>query len=451
MPTRTPTCIVIGAGLAGLTAALRLVQRGWKVDVIEAFPDYGGRVYTYRFPEAPHLNCELGGEWIGEHHIRMQALCREFALPLQLHRYAFAFPDNLRPAKFYPAGGWPFSSKNEREFKKFGREFMNTKKFDLGKQKLLDRYDWWTWLGKLGFTRDELLRRDLMDSTDFGESIRLTSAFVAAGEYFGSDIYDEMDWKVKGGNHLLPDAMAKRIRRDHPRAIHLNRRATEISQKDTRVEVRAEFYDASRMPRRTGKQYVYRADFGICAIPARTLNQICWDPPLPEEHSQAADQLQYCRIMKTVALYDDRFWSKPKKNGFSLFTSGVSDFCFESTQRQRGPGGILCSYAIGDKADDLASANPEDLKAWITNDVLLASGKPKDSVQATAMQSCSWQGNPFSQGAYAFYRSGQWFTVRPTLQRSHLRVHFAGEHLDEEWQGFMEGAVRTGEDAAARL
>jgi monoamine oxidase len=63
----------------------------------------------------------------------------------------------------------------------------------------------------------------------------------------------------------------------------------------------------------------------------------------------------------------------------------------------------------------------------------------------------SWQKSRSFQGAYAFYRSGQWFTVRPALLRPHLRVLFAGEHLDDNWQGFMEGAAQSGEDAAARL
>jgi monoamine oxidase len=55
------------------------------------------------------------------------------------------------------------------------------------------------------------------------------------------------------------------------------------------------------------------------------------------------------------------------------------------------------------------------------------------------------------QGRYAVYRPGQWFTVRPQLHRPHGRVLFAGEHLSEAWQGFMEGAVETGEAAAKQL
>jgi monoamine oxidase len=384
----------------------------------------------------------------------VRALCKQFNLRLQRHRYSYFFPNNLKPAPFYPANAHPFSPRADRALRAFLIKYLNPKRFDLCDQKLLDKYDWWTWLGNLGFTRNELLRRDLMDSTDFGESIRLTSAYVAAGEYAGSNDTDEMDWKITGGNQQLPRAIVNRIRGTGLGSFHRNRRATEIYQKNEAVEVHAEFYPPdARRPSLSSrhKQYVYKADFCICAIPARVLNDIRWFPALPEEQSQAADELQYCRITKTAILYPRRFWSKPSKNGFAIFTDGVSDFCFDSTQRQPGPQGILCSYAVGDKADDIDAATKSDMEKWITDDTLLASGKKKGSLKAINSVHQSWQKNPFTKGAYAFYRSGQWFTVRPLLARPHARVHFAGEHLDEDWQGFMEGAVRTGEDAAARL
>jgi monoamine oxidase len=458
MALKTPSCIIIGAGLAGLAAGLQLVERGWAVEIFEAFPVFGGRVMTHHFEEAPDLNCELGGEWIGEHHYRMRALCRHFNLELQDHRYAFSFPNNNHPAPFYPAGSWPFRA-DEHAFKKFLKEFKDPAIYDLSKHKDLDHYDWWSWLsGKLGFSLEDLRRRDLMDSTDFGETIRLTSAYIGAGEYAASNDYDEMDSKIVGGNRLLPEAMLKKILDSGKGSLHLSYRVTEVHQEGTTVNVRAEPYIPSfdgEPKKADGPPVNSTADFCICTVPARSLNSIRWIPKLPPAHAAAADQLQYCRIMKTAVLYDERFWtksaSKPAGGGYSWFTKGVSDFCFESTQGQDYPGGILCSYAVGDKADDLASASPSDLQRWITEDILTASGLPKDQIIARAIQAVPWQSNPFTGGAYAFYRSGQSFTVGALLQRAHLRVHFAGEHLDEDWQGFMEGAVCTGEVAAARL
>jgi len=66
---------------------------------------------------------------------------------------------------------------------------------------------------------------------------------------------------------------------------------------------------------------------------------------------------------------------------------------------------------------------------------------------ARAIRQQAWQQDPFTGGAYACYRPGQWFTVRPALSRPFERVFFAGEHI-ADWQGFMEGAVVTGQAAA---
>jgi monoamine oxidase len=163
-----------------------------------------------------------------------------------------------------------------------------------------------------------------------------------------------------------------------------------------------------------------------------------------------AKQLQYSRIMKTAVLYMDRFWGTRRRGGFSVFTNRASDFCFESTYGQHGDKGILCSYATGDKADDLANERSKNnVMRWITEDVVAAT-RPAANVRIAPIDIAwkAWQHDSCIGGAYAFYRPGQWFTVRPALGERHHRVHFAGEHLSDEWQGFMEGAVETGQRAA---
>ena len=82
---RSYSCIIIGAGLAGLAAANAL--RNWNVTVLEARPRLGGRVNSFNFKENPELVCELGAEWIGASHDRMQALCSDFKIPLSDHRF----------------------------------------------------------------------------------------------------------------------------------------------------------------------------------------------------------------------------------------------------------------------------------------------------------------------------------------------------------------------------
>jgi monoamine oxidase len=195
----------------------------------------------------------------------------------------------------------------------------------------------------------------------------------------------------------------------------------------------------------------HEADFCVCAIPAHCMVDIEWNPR-PNEKLEAANELQYARITKTAVLCSYRFWPQPRKGGFSVCTSLASDFVFDSTYGQKGSTKrILCSYAVGDKADDIASAPLDKLKDWIAEDVANSQDlhwTAADSARpAIDIAQQPWQADRFTRGAYAFYRPGQWFTVMPKLKKRFGRVYFAGEHI-AEWQGFMEGAVETGYKAA---
>jgi monoamine oxidase len=450
-------CVVIGAGLAGLAAAYRLVTLGWTVDVLEADDRIGGRVLTREFKRKgrPSLFYELGGEWIGTSHTRMKALCREFKLDRMGHRYSFAFWEKGKLSKRYEPDELPFSKRAKKGFRKLGREFLN---LDSAEEQNLDQISWWSRLQSISFTKADLDRRDLMDSTDFGESIRFTSAFVGGAEYYQGNDTDEMDEKIVDGNARLVEKLADKIDKTPKCGVYIRTRVTKVEQQNGQVEVtvkqmrqkRSDGNTLGKRNRLTTVQKIFPADACICAIPASQLHRIRWHPPLPQDQKAAAEELQYARIMKTAVLFQTRFWPRKPGRGFALFTNRASDFVFESTFRQTpGPEGILCSYAIGDKADDLADERHSDMATWIGNDVC-------DAVRVTRLpvkylHHKPWQRDECIGGAYAFYKPGQWFTVRPVLARPHMRVAFAGEHLSDAWQGFMEGAVETGEAAADSL
>jgi monoamine oxidase len=431
-------CVVIGAGLAGLAAAYRLTQKNWKVTVLEASDRLGGRVMTHRFDAAPDLNCELGGEWIGNDHQEMRRLCCAFELALQPHQYANSFWNQRKRARLLAPDEWCMSRKAHKIWKQFQKNFMNFTRPELHQ---LDKIDWWTKLAELGFDREDLLRRDLMDSTDFGETIRMSSAYTAATEYLNTkeqtvDDTDEMDFKILGGNELLVHALADAIGREN------------IKKK---CEARSILHTKGRVTVLIKQHRPLSADFCVCAIPAHCVARIDWGEDPPAHKIAAGQQLQYARITKTAVLCSHRFWPQPKTGGFSVCTSLASDFCFDSTQGQKGRRGILCSYAVGDKADDIASSPQMKLKNWIVEDVAHAYrqswSQTKSDRTAVDIKQQAWQKDPFTGGAYAFYRPGQWFTLRPALGKPFKKVFFAGEHI-ADWQGFMEGAVDTGKQAA---
>lgn len=419
---RSYSCVIIGAGLAGLAAGLALKQAGWAVTILEARPRVGGRVLSFSFKENPDLTCELGAEWVGESHERMKALCHDFGIPLKDHRFASSL---MRDGVVKGPDAWDFSPQAKAAFEKFRGTY---EKYGPRDHVRLDQYDWWTWLKQIGFPEDDLLLRDLQDSTDFGETIRMVSAYAAAAEYFESSPANEMDYKMQGGNSRLIQAMAGKI----GAAIQTGVTVEKITQRAGRVTVTA-----------GGKSF--NADACICTVPARVLSKIEFDPPLPATQVAAAGKLQYARIIKNSVLFKERFW---KAEDFSLVSDVTSHYYFHSTKDQSGQQGILCSYAVGEKADVLAAQSNQRRTEIITRDILPL--EPRASELALNIQSYAWQRDTYTQGAYAFYRPGQWFTIRPILQRPHGKVLFAGEHL-ADWQGFMEGAVVTGEAAAQSL
>jgi monoamine oxidase len=169
-------------------------------------------VFTCSFDkheEAKHLYCELGGEWIGNGHVHMKDLCKEFKLePLMRHCFDFSFLEGgkIKDEDRFTAGAVPFSGKSKEAFNLLREEAKN---WSPRTQEILDRKDWWTILRDRGFTDDELLRRDLMDSTDFGETIRQVGGFSAAAEYFTSNKNDEMDFRVAGSSGRFGSKMIR--------------------------------------------------------------------------------------------------------------------------------------------------------------------------------------------------------------------------------------------------
>ncbi len=416
-------CVIIGSGFAGLSAGLKLKNAGWKVTILEARSRIGGRVFSYSLPQNKNLICELGAEWVGESHERIQELCKEFGIPLQKHQFDDYLLQNGKVSRPHE---WSFSPKAKEAFEKAIRDY---EKMSPVERNMLDCADWWTHLEGLGFSPEDLRLRDLIDSTDFGESIRQVSAFAALAEYAESSPKNEMDYKMTGGNSRLTEELVKRIGSEN---IRLRSPVVAVDQAHGIVTIKTDSES-------------FTADACICTAPVNSLLKIKFTPDLPTAQKQAAERLTYARICKNSVLYSRRFW---KDENFSMVSDTTSHFYFHSTQNQRDEEGILTAYAIGEKADVLASQSDERRMNIITRD--LVDFDPGAPQLARGIASYAWQRDEFTDGAYALYRPGQWFTIRPALACPHGKVLFAGEHL-ADWQGFMEGAINTGEEAAESL
>ena len=186
----------------------------------------------------------------------------------------------------------------------------------------------------------------------------------------------------------------------------------------------------------------FEADRLICAIPTFAMSKIKWEPGFSSAKNDALDQLQYCRIVKTSMMFSERFW---KDESFDMMTDTLGHYFFHSSKLQEGKKGILTSYTIGDKAYVISKMTKEKKMKELANCLQPIFGNV--SPMMNDLISYYWGGDSISQGAYAIYDTAQWFSHRNELIAKSGNIYFAGEHL-AEWQGFMEGALVSGMDAA---
>ena len=414
--------VILGAGFAGLAAAYALHKKGIKVTVLEARNRIGGRVHSYKIP-GEELVVELGAEWVGNSHTRIKELCQEFGLELQNNQFESHL---LYKGQYSPKGQWGYSDDWNKKWKLILEKYEG---ISLSQKKKLDSYDWWRYLVNNGCEGRDLDLRELLDSTDFGESIRHVSAYAALAEYAESSEKNEMDLKIKGGNGMLAQKLAEAIGKEN---ILLDHFVSKVDQQGSRASITCK------------NGAVFTADKVICTLPTFSVNAIDWLPALPEEKINATRSLQYARINKHPVLFSERFWPED----FDMVTDLPAHYFYNAVKNQAGNKGVLMSYTIGDKAAVIANQDDAFHATVIAQALQPAFGDVSQKMMSHT--NYYWGNDEFSRGAYALYKPGQWFTLMPVLKKPFRDTHFAGEHL-ADWQGFMEGAINTGEDAAKAI
>lgn len=421
---RKPKVMILGAGLAGLAAAYALRKKGHEVTILEARKRVGGRVCSHPIDEKENLVVELGAEWVGKSHERIIALCKEFGLEMQNNQFTSHL---IYKGEYFSKDKWSYSP----EWKaKWGQLMIDYKQFTDKDKKKLDKTDWWRFLVKQGISERDLDLRELIDSTDFGETIRSVSGYAALAEYAESSEHNEMDYKIKGGNSRLPEALADKVGRER---IKLDHEAVSVTQSGRKITVVCRIGD---------KNERFECDQLICALPTFALSNINWSPALPAETQWGIDALQYARIIKVVVEFEEKFW---KDEDFDMVTDLYGHYFYNATKLQPSSKGALTSYIIGDKADVIARQSDAFKRQVVLDSLKPAFGDVSKLV--TKQVSYYWGNDKYSKGSYAMYGKGQWYTVMPALKKKFMNVHFAGEHL-ADWQGFMEGAINSGEEAA---
>lgn len=448
-PIRTDSeVVIVGAGVAGLTAAWRLRQAGVRVRIYEANTRVGGRVYSLRdhFPDGQVI--ELGGELIDTSHVRIQALCREFGLELD---DLLADGTGLTPETWH-FGGRTYEENDliealpslaralRRDQARLPDEADVTWRAPHGLHDL-DALTMAQWLDQAGV--DGWLRGliDVAYTTEMGAEPELQSAlnlidFIAVDEHFS--IFGESDerFHVRGGNDLIVQALARQL--------------DDVIQTGTVLEALRQRagggYTLSLRESRASRDI--EADIVVLAIPFTTLRRVQLDLELPEVKRRAIHELGYGNNAKLMIGFSGRPWRGHGSNG-SVFTDLPFQSTWETSRAQPGGAGILTNFTGGRHALAIGSGPAKDQADSAVRDleqVFPGVAAARDGAREVRFH---WPSQPWVMGSYACYGPGQWMTLRGVAGERVGGLLFAGEHCALDNQGFIEGACESGEQAAA--
>jgi monoamine oxidase len=429
--------IVIGAGLAGLNAALLLQDQGLRVLVLEADTRLGGRVRTLDdLPGRP----EAGGTEIGSGYARVRDMvARLGGITLQRWVDTVELPFALHvDGQVLATGDWATSTLNRLA----GRERAAPGPYALGmlyasRPSPLPDLDSWLsdeaapldipygdFLRAQGASADALRFIGLGTPSD---NVDTTSSLWMHRNLRSFDVMGTVDSleRIVGGASRLPEGMAALLTDE----VRLRTPITALATSADGVEAR----DAG------GRSY--RARFAVCAVPLTILRELTLAPALPALQAEAVRSIPYDHMTSVFFAVRAPFWE----------VDGLPAALWSN-------GGLGRSLLFTDPANPYLWINISDDRYRSTPDaeVLrqvqadLAAARPSTVGRIEPLAVMNWSAHPWLKGHMAYRAPGQIARYRMNVADPHGRIHFAGEHSAVLMSG-MEGAMESGERAALEI
>jgi len=458
--TRRADVVVVGAGFAGLTAARQVAHAGHSVVVVEARDRVGGRVWNHHLGGG--VVSERGGTFVGPTQDRVLALAQQ----LGVHKFDtydtgmdVYYADGQRST--YSDTGLLGTAPPDPQA--MTETIVNVERLDQMSTQVPVNAPWeavnaaeWE-----GYTLDRWIDensrtphfRQLVHTATrpiFGAEPReLSLLFVlfyiaSSGNEKNPGTFERnfdtrnggQMWRFVGGSQLVAIKMAhqlgSRVVLDSPvRRIEQNGRGVTVV--SDRVTVRAK-----------------RA---IVAVPPALAGRIDYEPLLPFERDQLTQRYGQGTLTKVAAVYDRPFWREAGLTGTAVSLTGPVTATFDDSPPQasskRGPG-IIFGFVGGDDARAHARLSMSARRAAVLNQFVAFFG-PK-AKQARGYFETSWSGERWTRGCpVGIPSTGALLAYGPWLRKPIGRIHWAGTETSNFWNGYMDGAVRSGERAAAEV
>lgn len=441
-PTRADV-IVVGAGLAGLTAARELARKGRSAIVLEARDRVGGRTLAQATQSGEML--DVGGQWIGPGQDRMLALASEFGLKTYRQPHdgtkILKIEGKLRMYKGdIPA--LPLLAKLDlarmfSQLDKYAEAIPLDAPFSAAHAELWDSMTLETW--KREFLRTSKARAllDIVTQSVFGaEAGDLSFLFFLFYLRSGGSLEKligiaggAQETRVHGGTQQICDRLAAPL----GDALRLSSPVRAIQHGGDGVKVVAD-------------SGAYVGTYAIVAVPPHLAGRIAYDPALPPLRAQLMQRMPMGSIIKCIMVYEKPFWRDAGYSGEIASDEGPLCAVFDDTPEGSGEGSLI-GFIAGDAARSWSERSREDRRDAILKQFVECFGEraatPKEYIEK------NWLEEEWSGGCYeAFMGPGVMTSYGKALRAQAGRIHWAGTETSDAWCGYMDGAVRSGERAA---
>jgi monoamine oxidase len=446
---------ILGAGLAGLTAAYRLFQAGIPCEIFEGSERTGGRVLTKTDFNKDGMFCELGGELVDSNHADLIALAGELRVEIQ------ELKGEDQGADLYFFGGkhyadeqlipafQPFATKVAADLE----GIYDAEENFTAKARKFDELSLAQYLAETGKGVEkwvvDMLR--VAYTIEYGREADEQSALnlialLRADTSEGFKIFGDSDEskRIKRGSSSLPNALAKAL--EGKVRINKNHRLVRMTQTGANVTLSFATGGSSKEVNFTRV---------VCALPFTMLRQIeeIKALALGRKKQEAIARLGYGNNAKVMYGFTERWWRNPAvklpapSNG-SLFTDLPLQCTWESSRGQAGESGILTNFLGGAGAKPFTTERFDRFREEL-NRVFPGIAAKFDGKRALM----NWFEYKFTRGSYTCPLVGQYTTLLNVAGEPELggRLIFAGEHTSGDFSGFMNGAVQSGNRAAQEI
>ena len=444
MERRDADVAVIGAGLAGLAAARELRAAGLEAVVLEARDRVGGR--TLNEPIGDGKVVELGAQWVGPTQDRALGLIAELGLE--------TFPTHSAGANLFERGGRTSRYSGTiprlnpvglaevglalRRLNAMAARVPPERPWLAPRAGAWDSQTFETWMRRNVRTASA---RDVLRLAIIGvwaaepRDISLLHVLFYVRSAGSIEILTDTEGgaqqdRVAGGTQLISLRMAEQLGEG---TVELEAPVRSLRHGAAGVEV-------------GGDRVSVSARRAIVAVPPALAGRIAYDPPLPALRDGLCQRMVQGSVIKCMAVYERPFWRERGLSGALTSVTGPVSVGFDNSPPDGSPG-VLLGFLEGRAAREAADLSRDERRRIVCGSLARHFGpeaeRPLDYVDK------AWGADEWSRGCYGgFMPPGAWSDHGAALREPVGPIHWAGAETAVTWNGYMDGAIASGRDAA---